>query len=395
MIVTYGRADYGLLYPLIKKILSSYYFDLRLVATGTHLSIRHGKTIKLIKKDGLKITDTVAMTTTSDTEDAICHSISTGLVKFSKLFSKNSPDLLIVLGDRYEPLAVCTAALIHKIPIAHISGGEITRGAIDDSIRHAITKMSALHFPCLNLYAQRIIQMGENPKRIFMVGALGMDNIKNTSLMTHQELSDYTGVDFNKKIALMTFHPVTLDDSASAQQQINEILLALRKTNLLTVITMPNADAAGNIIYKKIKKAVRRYPKKFILIKNLGQRGYLSTLKYAELMIGNSSSGITEGAAFRLPVVNIGDRQAGRFKPANVIDCACSKKAISQAIKRARSQKFKQSIARLKNPYGNGQTAERIVRVLKSIDFRKDKLKLLKKGFYDEATISRWASSRG
>jgi len=318
----------------------------------------------------------------NDTEDAICSSLSIGLLGFSRVFSNFSPDLLIVLGDRYELWSICIGAVIHKIPIAHLHGGEATFGLIDDSVRHSITKMAAFHFASIDLYAKRIIQMGESPERVFVVGAIGLDNIRDVPLLTIKELSECTGVDFEKRIALLTYHPVTLDNYDDAEKQIQQVLNALIKTDLLALITMPNADTAGQVIYKKIEEYSQQYPEKFKLIKNLGQKGYLSAMKYARLMIGNSSSGIIESASFKLPVVNIGDRQAGRFKPSNVIDCICSEGAILKAIDKALSKEFNQSIVHLENPYGDGNTSQRIVKVLESIDFA-NKSKFLKKGFYD------------
>jgi UDP-hydrolysing UDP-N-acetyl-D-glucosamine 2-epimerase len=383
MVVSTGRADYGLLYPLIKKIMVSANLELQLIATGTHLSPLHGKTIKLIEEDnGVQVTDQVEMTMKSDTENSICISIATGLMGFSQLLNKYHPDILVVLGDRYELWSVCMAAVIHKIPIAHIHGGETTFGLIDDPIRHSVTKMSAFHFASIDLYARRIVQMGEDPGRVFVVGAIGLDNIKTVPLMTRKELSEYAGVDFEKKIVLMTYHPVTLDNYGSGEQQIQEILNTLVSKDLLVLMTMPNQDPSGNLIYQKLEYYSQQYPEKFKLVKNLGQKGYLSAMKYARLMIGNSSSGIIESASFKLPVVNIGDRQGGRFKPKNVIDCICSEDAISNAITQALSDVFKQSIINLKSPYGDGNTATRIVDTLESIDFS-NKSRFLKKGFYD------------
>jgi len=381
--VTTGRADYGLLYPLINKIVESDDFELRLIAAGTHFSYLHGKTIQLIKKDGVKIAGKVKMTSRKDTKNAICNSISTGLQKFSKLFNKMMPDFLIVLGDRYELWAACMVAVIHNIPIVHIHGGEVTAGAIDDPIRHSITKMSVFHFASVDLYAKRIIQMGENPKNVFCVGAIGLDNINNIKLLTCEELSKITKIDFMKKnVALLTYHPVTLEAYVDAEQQIQEVLQALLKTDLLILITMPNADSARIVIYKKIESYIKQYPNKFKLIKNLGQKGYLSAMQYARMMIGNSSSGIIEGASFKLPVVNVGDRQSGRFRPQNVIDCGCSQQDILKAIERALSKEFNESIAQLENLYGDGHTADRIVKALEKLDFS-NKTQYLKKGFYD------------
>lgn len=382
MAVTTSRADYGLLYPLIKKLNEDEYFDFELVVTGTHLSSIYGKTIDRIVQDGFTVNHIVEMTLNGDKEHDICNCIAEGVIGFSKIFQKEQFDLVILLGDRYELLSVSISAVINKVPIVHIHGGEATYGQIDDPIRHSVTKMSAIHFPSIDIYMKRIIQMGESPERVFAVGALGIDNIKNISLMKQTELEDYTGVNFDNSIALMTYHPVTLDNYSLAASQVREILEALISFDIFTIITMPNSDTGGNCIYETIKKYIQLYPDKFKLIKNLGQRAYLGAMKYSKLMIGNSSSGIIESASFKLPVVNIGDRQAGRYKPQNVIDCICSKQDIIQAVDLALSNDFQNSIAVLENPYGDGNTANRIIKILKSIDFT-HKSRLIKKGFYD------------
>ncbi|MEO5363575.1 MAG: UDP-N-acetylglucosamine 2-epimerase [Magnetococcus sp. DMHC-8] len=380
-IVTTGRADYGLLYPLIKELNASDCFDLNVVATGTHLSPLHGNTISHIQQDGFQVSP-VEMTAHGDSEDAICHAIATGLVGFSSVFQKSPPDLIIVLGDRYELWAICMAAVIHKIPIAHLHGGESTSGAIDESIRHSVTKMSTFHFASIPAYAQTIIQMGENPDRVHVVGALGIDNIKNMPLMNIEEMAEYTSIDFTRNnVALMTYHPVTLDEYASAQHQIQVILEVLVQRDLLILVTMPNADTGNNKIHETIEIYCQKHPEKFLLIKNLGQRAYLSAMKYAKVMIGNSSSGIIESASFQLPVVNIGDRQGGRFKPSNVIDCQCSPESITAALDKALSVDFHHAIAGIDNPYGDGNSAKRIVQLLESIDLS-DKTRLVKKEFH-------------
>lgn len=382
-IVTTGRADYGLLYPLIKELKQFDYFSFNIVATGTHLSPLHGMTIQQIHQDGLEVADTIEMTMKSDSENAICNSIAIGLTSFSSLFQKSQPDLIIVLGDRYELWAVCIAAVIHKIPIAHLYGGESTVGLIDDPVRHSVTKMSTFHFASIDPYAKRIIQMGENPSRVFVVGALGIDNINNMCLMDIGEISAYTDIDFQQKnVALLTYHPVTLDDYTLARHQAQEILEALIQTDLFTLVTMSNADTGGNTIRQVIEIYSAKYPTRFRFVKNLGQQGYLSVMKYAKLMIGNSSSGIIESASFNLPVVNIGDRQGGRFKPVNVIDCVCSKESIMGGLDKALSADFGSSILDIVNPYGDGRTAKRIVNILMDVDLS-DKSKLIKKGFYD------------
>ncbi|MGK5092825.1 UDP-N-acetylglucosamine 2-epimerase [Deltaproteobacteria bacterium TL4] len=382
MVVTTGRADYGLLFPLIQKMLEDKRFELQLVATGSHLSAFYGNTLEAIQKDGIQVQDTIEMTSSDDSENAICHAIAAGLGGFSELFHQKAPDLLIVLGDRYELLSVCIAALMHKVLIAHIHGGEVTYGALDDPIRHALTKMATFHFPSIEAYGRRIIQMGESRDRVFVVGALGIDNIKIRSLLSPSELKAHTGVDFEKGVALMTYHPVTLDHYESAKQQVQQVLNAVLKTDLFTLVTMPNADSAGKVIYQELAAYEQRFPHRIKLIKSLGQQGYLSAMNYARLMLGNSSSGILESASFKLPVVNIGDRQAGRFKPENVIDCSCSESSILKALELAGSDSFTHSLRQLTNPYGDGNTASRIIEKLASVDMS-DKTYLLKKEFQD------------
>lgn len=383
IIVTTGRADYGLLYPLIKELNQSEQFSLHLVATGTHLSPLHGMTMKHIQRDGLIIRDTIMMTMESDSENDICNSIALGLSGFSSLFHNWKPDMVIVLGDRYELWAICMAAVVHKIPIAHLYGGESTMGLIDESIRHSVTKMSTFHFASIDAYAKRIIQMGENPSRVHVVGALGIDNIKKMRLMDIREISEYTKIDFaQNNVALLTYHPVTLDDYAWARQQVQEIFETLIQTNLFTLVTMPNADPGGHTIYQAIEYYAQKYPDRFRFIKSLGQQGYLSAMKFAKLMIGNSSSGIIESASFKLPVINIGDRQCGRFKPANVVDSECSAESINRALDKALSEEFSRSISHIVNPYGDGNAARRIAGILTTIDLS-CKPSLIRKNFYD------------
>lgn len=381
-VVTTSRADYGLLYPLILKMKEDQYFEMQLVVTGGHLEPDQGNTIEIIKSDGFIISYIVPTHMQSDSENDVSFAISEGMKGFSRIFKDSAPDLLIVLGDRYELLSACLPALIHKIPVAHIHGGEVTYGAFDDPIRHSITKMSALHFPTIELYKKRIIQMGENPERVFVVGALGIDNIKSMELMDQNQISEYSGIDFSGEVALMTFHPVTLDSYDEAGSQIREVMESLLETSFHVLITMPNTDTGGKRIFEVISEYIGKYPWKFRMVKSLGQRAYLSAMKYAKLMIGNSSSGILESASFKLPVVNIGDRQAGRYKPKNVIDCDCTKDSITKAINKAISYEFSESIRELENPYGNGDSTSQIINTLKIIDFR-NKSKILKKEFFD------------
>lgn len=382
-VITTSRADYGLLCPLIKRLKDDEAFDPELIVTGSHLSAAHGMTIDQIQADGYEKCGIVEAMVSSDTESGICEAMASGLKRFSSIYSEGKPDLIIVLGDRYELWPACISAVVYKIPIAHIHGGEATFGAIDECIRHSVTKMSSLHFPSIDLYAKRIIQMGEEPERVFTVGALGIDNIREMELMSLEELNAFTGVDFSHNTALMTYHPVTLDEYETGAGQTEEILRALISFKELNVlITAPNMDTGYQSIFNIIQHYAERYPTRIKLVRSLGQRAYLSSLKYAGLMVGNSSSGIIESASFRLPVVNVGDRQAGRFKPSNVIDCECTEDSVKAAVRKAISEEFTASISDLKNPYGDGDTAEKIIQVLKQVDLT-DKSKLLKKRFFD------------
>jgi len=381
-VITTGRADYGLLYPLIKKLVNSNKYEVSIIATGSHLSQAHGMTINEIEKDNFEVGYKIEMTQKNDSNHDICKAVSAGLEGFSKAFRKIKPDFIIVLGDRYELWSACVPAVIHKIPIVHIHGGEATYGLIDDSVRNCVTKMASFHFTSIMSYAKRIIQMGEKRDNVFVVGALGIDNIKNIKYLTLKELSDFIGLNFEDKIAIMTFHPVTLEKRELAKHQVENILNSLLRFELSTIITMPNSDPAGILLYQEIHKYVLKYPQHFKFIKSLGQKTYLSVLKYAKLMIGNSSSGILESASFKLPVVNVGDRQAGRFKPDNIINANNTEQDISNAIKIALSDEFKQSISNLENPYGDGNTASNIMNILNSLDFN-NKETILKKGFQD------------
>lgn len=392
MVVTTGRADYGLLTPLLHKLANHSFFTLFLTVTGSHLSEIHGNTIVEIENDGFEISHKVDMNVHIDSEEGICDAIARGLTGVSAAITAARPDIMVVLGDRFELLAAGTAATIHKIPIAHIHGGESTFGSIDDAIRHALTKMSSFHFTSLPLYADRIVQMGEHPSRVHTVGALGLDNIQSIRLMSLSELSEYTNIDFEKRTALMTYHPVTLDNPLAAETQTKAILDALAERGISTLITMPNTDTAGRMIYHMIREYEKRSPETFTLIKNLGQQAYLSAMKYSCFMIGNSSSGIIESASFRLPTINIGDRQAGRFRPANVIDCGYAKENIKNSIDKALSMEFKHSIANVQNPYGDGNASNTITKILTAIN-PEEKKRYLKKGFFDLPEISAMVAS--
>lgn len=379
-IITATRAEYGLLHPLIKKLSSDNNIHTELIVTGTHLLDKYGDTIKKIESDQLYIHHKIPIMEEDELSNSLI--IANAITQFNMLYMQEKYDAIIVLGDRYELLGICIPALLQRIPIVHIHGGEKTEGAVDEKIRHAITKLSSIHFATLSENSKRIVQMGENPKYVFSVGALGIDNIKNLHLLDKGELAEALQINLESEdFAVVTFHPVTMEDEESAENQVKELFNALIEKSLLYIVTMPNSDTGGNLVYKQILKYVNHYPNKFIFRKNLGQSNYLSALKYAKLVIGNSSSGIIEAASFSTPAVNIGDRQKGRFSPANVIHCDCKKEEILDSIEKGMSSQFLLSLRDYVNPYGDGTTSEKILAILKKIDFTS--ADLLKKQFYD------------
>ncbi|GBD95709.1 MAG TPA: UDP-N-acetylglucosamine 2-epimerase (hydrolyzing) [Nitrospirae bacterium] len=379
-IVTGTRAEYGLFYPLLKRLENNATFDLQIVATGMHLSPEFGMTYQEIEEDGFDIKEKVEMLLSSDTGVGISKSIGIGMLSFADVFERLKPDLLIVLGDRFEIFAAVLSAFIAKIPIAHLHGGELTEGVIDDALRHSITKMSCFHFTSTEKYRKRVIQLGESPDRVFNVGAIGLDNINETELLQKEELENRIYFKFNGKTALVTFHPVTLENNSS-EKQFKELLYALEEIKELKIIfTKPNADTDGRVIIELINEYGKSNPGKAISFSSMGRLNYLSAMKYVELVIGNSSSGIIEFPSFGKPTVNIGERQRGRIKAESVIDCGPVKDDIKAAIKKALSDDFRGSCEEMKNPYGNGGASEKIVNILK------DKLSgpiNLKKAFFD------------
>lgn len=377
-VVTGTRADYGLLYWILQKIHGDPELILQLVVTGMHLSPEFGLTVKEIEADGFPIAERVEMLLSSDTEVGVATSIGLGAMGFAKAFNRLQPDILVLLGDRFEILAAATAAMVARIPIAHIHGGESTEGLIDEPIRHAVTKMSHIHFPAADLYAKRIRQMGEDPEKIFTFGAPGLDHIYLTHLTDRRDLQCGLGIDLTKGVAVITYHPVTLEFS-TAREHMGNLLGAIRNRDLTLVFTYANADTGGRVINQMIEAFVKDEPHAYAF-PSLGQRVYLGLLRIAGVMIGNSSSGIIEAPSFELPVVNIGDRQRGRVKAANVIDCGVEQQEISRALDQALSKEFRDSLKGLINPYGTGQTSSQIVSTLKQIRLGEE---LLKKRFKD------------
>ncbi|HYR89085.1 MAG TPA: UDP-N-acetylglucosamine 2-epimerase [Terriglobia bacterium] len=365
-VVTGSRADYGIYLPIMRRMLKDPELRLVLFVTGMHLSPDFGLTVDAIKADGFEISEQIEMLLSSDSPEGIAKSMGLGAIGFSQAYSRTSVDLLLVLGDRFEMLAAVVAALPFNIPIAHIHGGEITEGAIDDCIRHAITKMSHLHFVATDEYRQRVIQMGEQPSRVIVSGAPTLDNLSALNLMNREEIERVYGLSRSSPFLLVTYHPVTLDHS-STQSQITEVISALEATSLDVFFTYPNADTSSRTIVREIQEATQR-SHRMKVANSIGTRAYFSLMSHAAAMVGNSSSGIIEAASFRLPVVNIGSRQKGRTRPTNVIDVECNREGIEKGIRRALSGEYRQSLETLINPFGDGRASERIVATLKSVD---------------------------
>jgi UDP-N-acetylglucosamine 2-epimerase (non-hydrolysing)/GDP/UDP-N,N'-diacetylbacillosamine 2-epimerase (hydrolysing) len=377
-VVTGARSDYGGLLPILKRIVTDSELELLLFVTGMHLSPEFGLTVRVIEADGFHISERVDMLVASDTPQAISKSIGLGVLGFSQAYSRTCPDLLLVMGDRFETLAAVIAALPYTIPVAHISGGEITEGVIDDAIRHSITKMSHLHFVAMNEYRDRIIQMGEEPWRVTVTGEPGLDRLKGIPLFAPAELKKITGLSLSPAPLLVTFHPLTLEPGET-EISILALLSALEELSMPVIFTYPNADTGGHIIIEQIEQFVQTHPNARVLV-SLGAQGYASLMNYSAAMLGNSSSGIIEAATFDLPVVDIGDRQRGRVRGQNVVHAEADRESILRAARTALSPSFRRNLRSLKNPYGDGNAAQRIMEVLKTTPLGRD---LLVKRFHN------------
>lgn len=375
-VVTGTRAEYGLLYWLMKEIEQDQELELQILVTGMHLSPEYGLTYQEIEKDGFVIQEKVEMLLSSDTTVGIAKSIGLGIIGFADALARCRPDLVMLLGDRYEIMAAAQAAMIAKIPIAHIAGGDITEGAIDESIRHSITKMAHLHFVTNLQSAQRVRQMGENPAHIFCVGSPGIDYIKKAKLFSRRELENLLGFTFQEQNLLITFHPATLDQESSAEQ-FTQVLKALEylSPQVGLLFTKPNSDADSRSISQLIDEftAKRPYAKAYT---SLGQLRYVSTIAQVQAVVGNSSSGLYEVPVFKKPTVNIGDRQKGRLRAESVIDCPAKAEAIYHAIQKALTLDCRE----VESPYGDGNASSSIVRILKGI---KSWGRLPQKAFYE------------
>ena len=377
-VVTSTRAEYGLLYWLLKEIEADSELKLQLIVTGMHLSPEFGLTYKEIEKE-FKIDKKIEILSGSHTSLDICAEMARVYEKFASALAELKPDILVLLGDRYEIFGVAGVASIMQIPIAHIHGGETTQGAFDEAFRHSITKMSHIHFAATNEYANRIIQLGEDPSRVFNVGGPGIENRKKLNLLNKDEFEKSIKFKLAKKNILITFHPVTLENS-SAREQFNELLNALdelEETNF--IFTKANSDTDGDVINKMIDEYVSENPQKAVAFASLGQLRYLSAIKFVDIVLGNSSSGLLEVPSFKKATINIGDRQKGRARASSVIDVRPVKEEILAAIKRAYSKEFEQTLKDTINPYDGGNPSKKMVKILKEIKLDG----ILKKKFYD------------
>ena len=377
-VITGSRAEYGLLRSTLKEISKSKILSLRLIATASHLSQEYGYTIDQIKKDKIKISKEIETLLSSDTHIGVSKTFGLGVISFSEAFQDLKPDIVLVTGDRYEMLSATIAALFQRIPIAHIHGGEKTIGSFDDSIRHSITKMSNFHFVANKEYKKRVIQLGENPESVYVVGGLGVDNINRKKLYNKKTLEKILKTKFNEKNFLITYHPETVGIKSSAKdfKELLKSLNLLKNTNFY--FTMPNADNTSKLILKEIKKFIQTNNNSFFY-NSLGHTKYFSLMQIIDCVVGNSSSGISEAPSFKIPTINIGNRQDGRARAKSIIDCNAYEKEITNAFKIINSKSFKKNLDHAINPYGNGGASKRIVRTIEKVI--KNKIPL--KNFYD------------
>lgn len=376
-VVTATRAEYGLLRPVVQKLAASADLQLRLVVTGAHLCPRLGQTVTEIEKDGFAI-DARLPIFTDDAAEPVAQTIARTLTVFDKYFAQNTPDCLLVLGDRFEIFAVATAAAARHIPIAHISGGDVTLGAADEYYRHCISKMAAVHFASCADSAARLVRLGEAPDRVFCVGGLGDENIRTLPKLSREALCASTGFALMQPFALVTYHPETSADAGSPAAQSQALCRAMESVpGIFWLMTGSNADAGGQVCSDTLRAFAAAHPDRAGFVQNLGLQRYLSAMQYASLVAGNSSSGVVEAPTFQVPTVNIGKRQAGRIICANVLGCAPDADAIAETMRRALSPEFAAIAATAKSPYNGGDTSAKICAVLRNFDFSAPK------SFYD------------
>ena len=376
-VVTGSRAEYGILKSLMKAIKDDSELTLQVIATNQHLSKLQGETYKEIECDGFTIDFKVFMADDDapDNANTTAKAISRGVSGFADAFDALQPDILLILGDRYEMLAVVSTALIYKIPIAHLHGGEITEGAFDDAIRHAITKMSHLHFTSTEVYRKRVIQLGEQPERVFNVGALGVENMLKNDYMKKEEIEQSLSFQLTDKCILCTYHPVTLSNMSSERQVLNLLEALNDYKDYHIIFTYSNSDTNSQIIIKRIQEYVDRNQNRCLFIPSLGQRRYFSTLKYMTAVVGNSSSGIIEVPSFGIPTLDIGDRQKGRIAADSVAHCGCSREEIIEGLEKVLAYGHKT----IDNPYYKEGTCNSILKVIKTYPLDH----LVQKRFYD------------
>ncbi len=378
-VVTGTRAEYGLLYWLMSEIKDDPELELQIIVTGMHLSPEFGLTYKYIEQDGFRIDAKVEMLMASDTAVGIAKSMGLGLIGFADTFAILSPDVVVLLGDRFETLTVAQAALVHRIPLAHIHGGELSEGALDDSIRHAVTKMSSLHFVAAESYQKRVIQLGENPKAVFNTGSPGLERITRNKLLSREEWEDKTKIEFGNLNFLITYHPETLDINETSKT-LKALFAALDHfPESKLIFTKANADEAGRYINFQIDEYVARNKDRAVSVVTLGDLNYLSALQFVDIVIGNSSSGLIEVPYFKKPTINIGNRQSNRLKASSVIDCKGETDAITGAINKALSMEFKVVLESTVSLYTQDSTANKIKTIIKNVDLND----VLKKRFYD------------
>ena len=378
-VVTGSRAEYGLLYPLLQQITKDPEFELQLFVTCMHLMPQFGETYQVIEADGFTITEKVDLNIQGDEAKDIGYAVAQGVKSFTDVYHKYNPDLLLVLGDRFELLAAVQAAYIQRIPVAHIHGGEVTYGALDEGFRHAISKMSHLHFVAAEPYKKRLIQMGELPQRVFNVGTLGLDNAVNLPLLSKEQWQKELNCNLGRFNFLLTYHPCTLN-LTETKQGINNLLAVLDYfPDAKIIATQTNSDEGGSYIMQQLNQYAIEHPQQVTLFDNLGSLFYLSALSWADVVIGNSSSGVIEAPFFKTPTVNIGSRQLGRLSADSVINSESDTYSISLAITKALSEEFKQVLKGTTSQYGCGNTAFAIMDVLKNTEFSQ----LLDKQFYD------------
>ncbi|MFA6412698.1 MAG: UDP-N-acetylglucosamine 2-epimerase [Syntrophales bacterium] len=378
-IFTGSRAEYGLLRWVMQGIKDAPELTLQVVATGMHLSPEFGMTVNEIRADGFEPDETIEILLSGDTPAAICKSMGLAMIGYGEALQRLKPDMVLLLGDRFETFCMAAAAQVCRVPLAHIHGGETTEGAIDEAFRHSITKMSHLHFASCEEYRQRIIQLGEAPDRVFNVGALGVENIRRVPLMERNELAESIGFNLEKPYFLVTFHPVTLEkDSSEGQfQALLDALDAFPEYNV--IFTKANADTDGRIINRLIDEYAEKRPERCLAVTSLGVHRYLSAMKYASAVIGNSSSGIIEAPSLNISTVNIGDRQKGRVRAESVIDCEPVTISINSSMRKAMSSEFHEMLKVVKNPYERAGTVARIVEKITLLC----PAELIKKSFYN------------